>query len=78
MEPAVIVEGNQTVVDQRGQPFVFGGSDGARFPLARIELETAGVQFHTKRSAILRAVRAADGLSQKQCAQKGSNYRKQA
>jgi len=76
LESAVIVERHQTIVDQGGKPFVLGGGDGTDFPVAGIERDTGHVQFHTKRSTVFRAVRAAGGSRQDKYEQDEASYRK--
>lgn len=54
LEPAVVIESDEAVVNERGEFFVFGSGEGAGFPVTRVERDFGDLQFDTQRAAVFR------------------------
>ena len=66
MEAAVVVEGEETVVDEGGEPGVFSGGNGAGFPFARVQGDFGGLELKAKGAAVFGMFGGEEDLGQEE------------
>jgi hypothetical protein len=52
LEVAVVVKANEPIVEESGEFHIFGGGNGAGFPLARVERGFGELDFEAERAAV--------------------------
>ena len=76
LKPAVVVEGQQAIIDEDSELFVLSGGRGTRFPFARVERDGGDAKNDAQGSAVCRALGGVCGGSGKKREESEANCRK--